>query len=73
VREGFRHGYERVAPWPEAEPGELEAFIAGRALVLANDVLQMPPAALGDLDVPEFFARAERRLRALLDGGAFRG
>ena len=73
IRDGFRRGYEQVAPWPEAEPGELETFIAGRALVLANDVLQMTPAALGGLDVPEFFARAERRLRAILDGGRFAG
>jgi Ser/Thr protein kinase RdoA (MazF antagonist) len=73
VREGFRRGYEQVAAWPEAEPGELETFIAGRALVLANVVLQMPPDTTAGLDVPEFFARAERRLRAILDGGAFRG
>ncbi|MBN2114100.1 MAG: phosphotransferase [Acidimicrobiia bacterium] len=73
ILEGFRRGYEEVAPWPEAEPGDLDTFIAGRALVLANDVLQMPPADLGDLDVPEFFARAERRLRATLEGGRFQG
>ena len=73
VRDGFRRGYEQVAPWPETRPGDLETFIAGRALVLANDVLQMAPDTLGDLDVPEFFARAERRLRAILDGGAFAG
>ena len=70
---GFRRGYEQVSPWPETEPGELGTFIAGRALVLANDVLQMAPDTLGDLDVPEFFARAERRLRAILEGGAFAG
>ncbi len=73
VRDGFRRGYEQVAPWPEAEPGELETFIAGRALVLANSVLLMPPDTTAGLDVPEFFARAERRLRAILDGGAFGG
>lgn len=73
VRDGFQRGYEQVAPWPEPEPGDLETFIAGRALVLANDVLQMTPDTLGDLDVPEFFARAERRVRAILDGGSFIG
>lgn len=70
---GFRGGYEEAAPWPEGEPGELQTFIAARALVLANDVLQMPADTLGDLDVPEFFARMERRLRAILEGGAFAG
>jgi Ser/Thr protein kinase RdoA (MazF antagonist) len=73
VRDGFRRGYEQVSPWPEAAPGDLETFIAARALVLANDVLQMPPDTLADLDVPEFFARAERRLRAVLDRGVFAG
>jgi Ser/Thr protein kinase RdoA (MazF antagonist) len=71
--ESFRSGYEQISPWPEAEPGELQVFIAARALVLANDVLQMPPETLGDLDVPEFFARMERRLRAMLEGGRFAG
>ena len=73
VRDGFRRGYEQVSPWPEVAPGDLETFIAARALVLANDVLQMPPDTLAHLDVPEFFARAERRLRAVLDGGVFAG
>ena len=65
-----------TSEWPRGRrpnPATWSTFIAGRALVLANDVLQMPPQTLGDLDVPEFFARAERRLRAILDGGAFRG
>ena len=73
IRDGFRRGYEEVASWPEAEPGELETFIAGRALVLANDVLVMKADQTAGLDIPEFFARAERRLRAILDGGEFRG
>jgi len=73
IRKRFREGYEEVARWPEGEPGELETFIAGRALVLANDVLQMPLETLGGLDVPQFFARAERRLRAILDGDVFAG
>ena len=38
----FRAGYEDEAPWPEAQPGDLEVFMAGRALVLANDVLVTP-------------------------------
>lgn len=38
----FRAGYEEEAPWPEALPGDLEVFMAGRALVLANDVLITP-------------------------------
>jgi Ser/Thr protein kinase RdoA (MazF antagonist) len=36
----FREGYERVAPWPEREPGEIATFAADRCLVLANYVVQ---------------------------------
>jgi Ser/Thr protein kinase RdoA (MazF antagonist) len=64
----IRRGYERVASWPE----HVTAFIAGRTLVLANDVVLL--AASGeesDLDVAAFFDRAGRRLRAILTEGTF--
>ncbi|MFH1331332.1 MAG: phosphotransferase [Actinomycetota bacterium] len=70
---GFRRGYEQVAPWPETEPGELDTFIAGRALVLANTVTLMPAFPTGEFDTAAFFERAERRLRTILDGGTFTG
>jgi Ser/Thr protein kinase RdoA (MazF antagonist) len=35
-RGGFREGYERVAPWPEAWPGAIDTFAACRALIKAT-------------------------------------
>jgi Ser/Thr protein kinase RdoA (MazF antagonist) len=46
----FREGYERVAPWPEREPGEIATFAADRCLLLANYIVQ-------DHD-PEYLAKA---------------
>jgi Ser/Thr protein kinase RdoA (MazF antagonist) len=63
----FRRGYERIRDWPEREAGEIETFMAGRSLVLANDLLLDPKPEWRD-EVAPFFARAERRLRLLLDG-----
>ncbi len=34
----LQRGYERVAPWPERVPGEIDVFRAGRALWVANYV-----------------------------------
>jgi Ser/Thr protein kinase RdoA (MazF antagonist) len=36
----LRGGYERVAPWPEREPGEVRVFGACRCLLMANYVVQ---------------------------------
>jgi hypothetical protein len=59
----FRRGYEAVAVWPERYEGEMDTFIIGRYLVLANGVLiapeWMPLAA-------EYFERWEVPLRTLL-------
>lgn len=63
--EAFRRGYERVAAWPVADEAELDTFIAGRALVLANDVELLEEAedrAMG----PEWMDRFEARIRTLL-------
>lgn len=68
VRARFRAGYEQLAPWPEQDPGEVDVFIAGRALVLANDVLLMMDDPLETFDVPAFFTRSENRLRNVLYG-----
>jgi Ser/Thr protein kinase RdoA (MazF antagonist) len=65
-----RRGYERVAPWPEQRPGQLDDFMISRALVLANDVVLLQRQ--GSMDhgtAAEFFARAEARLRRLLPRG----
>jgi len=59
----FRAGYETVAEWPERHAGDVETFIAGRMIVLANDLLITPEwrsLAAGYLE------RYEERLRQLL-------
>jgi len=70
VREAFRRGYTSRRAWPEQIPGEMDTFIAGRGLVLANDILLDTDPEWRAV-VPRFFARTEARLRALLAGGAF--
>jgi Ser/Thr protein kinase RdoA (MazF antagonist) len=65
MKAAFRSGYETVAPWPERIGGEIAVFIAGRTLVLANDVVLLERAG-DDIDAPAFFDRAERRLRDIL-------
>lgn len=67
-----RRGYERIAAWPAERQEHVMAFVAGRALVIANDVRLLDEAGEDDLDVAAFFARTDRRLRAILSGGSFR-
>lgn len=58
----FREGYESIASWPDPG-GEVFTFIAGRTLVMANDVISQPEwfdAA------PEVYERGELRVRDML-------
>ena len=64
LNDAFRDGYETEAEWPERYPGEINRFIAGRTLVIGNDVLIQPEwrhAAAATLD------RGERRIRDVLN------
>jgi len=38
----YRYGYESVSDWPERGKDEIAVFMAGRSLMLANDVLLQP-------------------------------
>jgi Ser/Thr protein kinase RdoA (MazF antagonist) len=60
----FKQGYQRVCPWPERAPGEMDAFIAARALGMANFVLNTPEMI--DNEIPAFIERIEKRLRRLM-------
>ncbi|MCB2222966.1 MAG: phosphotransferase [Actinobacteria bacterium] len=64
--EGFRSGYETVAPWPERHPGEVDVFRLGRFLVLGNSVAIAPELGVDPGDVLE---RWEPLVRALVGGG----
>ena len=58
----LREGYETVAPWPD-RGGEVATFIAGRTLVLANDVISQPEWFS---EAHAVYERGEKRIRAML-------
>jgi Ser/Thr protein kinase RdoA (MazF antagonist) len=64
MRAAFEQGYQRVNPWPERHPGEIDAFMAARALGMLNFVSQNKE--LFEADLPAFAERVEKRLRRLM-------
>ena len=64
----FAEGYRSVAPWPAADQSEIDTFVMGRALVLANYVLAS--ADLRDRSA-YWFRRFDRRVSALLEGADY--
>ena len=66
LRVAFERGYTTVSPWPERYPGEIDLFIAGRGLVLANTILVDADSAVRAA-APAYFEHTELRLRALLN------
>ena len=65
MRRAFQSGYTSHSPWPERYPGEIDAFIAARAVGLVNFILQDPSPAWSK-EAPEFVEKTEVRLRTLL-------
>jgi Ser/Thr protein kinase RdoA (MazF antagonist) len=68
LRQAFKRGYTGHREWPEQLPGEIDAFIGGRALTLANLIVQ-DPMPEWQQQAPAFVERTEARLRALLETG----
>jgi Ser/Thr protein kinase RdoA (MazF antagonist) len=66
--DAFRQGYTRHSEWPEEYPGQIEAFMVGRALELSNFILQDPSPDY-QRQAPAFIQRTEERLKTFLDGG----
>ncbi len=64
-------GYREVAPLPPFTPAEYEAVVAGRNLVLLNDLLVNTTADLRTL-LPRYTANSVTKLRAYLESGVFR-
>jgi Ser/Thr protein kinase RdoA (MazF antagonist) len=66
LQAAFQAGYELIRSWPDTSGNEIDTFIAGRALVLANDVelLEEPEYRAS---APEWMAGFEARIRVLLD------
>jgi Ser/Thr protein kinase RdoA (MazF antagonist) len=67
-REAFKRGYSSLRPWLLEYDRVIEALIAGRSLVLANDVLQSLNPEWHEI-APRFFERSEKRLRNFLNSG----
>jgi Ser/Thr protein kinase RdoA (MazF antagonist) len=66
LRDAFRRGYTEHGDWPEQAAGQIDTLIAGRALDLANFVLQDPNPEWQQA-APAFLERVEGRLRVLLE------
>jgi Ser/Thr protein kinase RdoA (MazF antagonist) len=61
----YKRGYTSLNEWPEQYPGQIETFIAGRDVMLANYLLcsnNLEDQAMA----PDYIARVERRLRSWL-------
>jgi Ser/Thr protein kinase RdoA (MazF antagonist) len=63
LREAFREGYERVAPWPERRPGEVATFAAWRALLKADDSVR----TRAEQDMAVYVQRRADAIANLLD------
>lgn len=59
--QAFRHGYTQICPWPERYPGEINAFIASRGLMLMNFTLTEP-----DIDWRSYAPRQAEKLERFL-------
>jgi len=66
LRAAFQRGYISVLPWPEAHPGQIDTFIAGRQLWRANWVARFEREHAAG-----FIARMTRRFEGFLERGSF--
>jgi Ser/Thr protein kinase RdoA (MazF antagonist) len=67
LRHALRRGYERYATWPEQNMGDIDAFVADRALMLIDYTLQTTTADEA-ADTRSFISREVRHLRRWLSG-----
>ncbi|WP_299445113.1 phosphotransferase enzyme family protein [uncultured Phycicoccus sp.] len=67
----LRAGYAEVSPLPEVDPADLEALVASRQLLLANDLLGSRTASLRAM-AQEYLRTTVVRLRHWLETGVFR-
>jgi Ser/Thr protein kinase RdoA (MazF antagonist) len=69
-RDALERGYSRIAPWPAASEYELEALMAARGLLLANDVVSTLNPEFQSV-LPKLLEWTETRLRNFLENGVF--
>jgi len=65
LRHALRRGYERHASWPERSPGDIDAFVADRSLMLIDYALQTTPTDEA-ADTRRFIRKEVRYLRRWL-------
>jgi Ser/Thr protein kinase RdoA (MazF antagonist) len=63
----FRHGYERLAPWPEQYPGQIETFLVARRIWVINWCLQNLDEARNAAALPREIERLRQFLAVTLD------
>ena len=71
LQEALLAGYESLAPLPAYTASEFQAVLAGRQLLLLDDVIATENAAIRAI-VPRYVANAEVKLRHFLATGEFR-
>jgi Ser/Thr protein kinase RdoA (MazF antagonist) len=69
-RDALERGYSRIAPWPAANEYELEALMAARGLLLANDVVTTLNPEFQAM-IPSFLEKTENRMRNFLENGVY--
>jgi Ser/Thr protein kinase RdoA (MazF antagonist) len=65
LSDAFAEGYRSVAPWPADDQSQIDTFLMGRSLVLANYVLASPELRGRSTC---WMRRFDRRITALLEG-----
>ncbi|MFT3833963.1 MAG: phosphotransferase [Micropruina sp.] len=69
--DALRQGYAAVRPLPEVDDEVFEGMVAGRNLLLVDDLLEQQNADLRAI-IPAYTAASVRRLRAWLETGRYR-
>ena len=67
----FLAGYAGVRPLPRVSPDVFEGMVAGRNLLLVDDLIEQPNAELRAM-IPGYVANSVRRLRGWLETGRYR-
>lgn len=71
AEDALREGYAGVRPLPEVSAEVFEGMVAGRNLLLVDDLLEQQNADLRAF-IPEYTESSVRRLRAWLETGRYR-
>ena len=71
AEDALKAGYAGVRPLPRVSPDVFEGMVAGRNLLLVDDLIEQPNAELRAM-IPAYVANSVRRLRGWLETGRYR-